>query len=144
MHIPYQGAAPALQATAGNQVQVASVALPPAVPLVKGGTVKALAVTSLKRIPTLPDVPTVAESGFPGFEDYTWVGVFAPAKLPPDIAARLNSAVNDALKKPEFRERLAGAGLDVRGGTPAEFSRYFGDEVTKWGRIVKQTGVTPQ
>jgi tripartite-type tricarboxylate transporter receptor subunit TctC len=144
VHIPYQGAAPALQATAGNQVQVASVALPPAVPLVKGGTVKALAVTSLKRIPTLPDVPTVAESGFPGFEDYTWVGVFAPAKLPPDIAARLNSAVNDALKKPEFRERLAGAGLDARGGTPAEFARYFGEEVTKWGRIVKQTGVTPQ
>ncbi|WP_168708560.1 tripartite tricarboxylate transporter substrate binding protein [Hydrogenophaga sp. PAMC20947] len=143
-HIPYQGAAPALQATAANQVQVASVALPPAIPLVRSGMVKGLAVTSLKRNPSLPDVPTVAESGFPGFEDYTWVGLFGPAKLPADIATRINGIVNEALAKPQYRERLAAAGLDAKAGSSAEFGSYLGKEVTKWGGIIKQTGVSPQ
>ena len=143
-HIAYKGAGPALQAAAGNQVQIASVALPPAIPLVRSGKIKGLAVSSAKRHPALPDVPTVAESGFPGVEDYTWVGLFAPAKLPADVVATLNTAVNEALKQPEFKERLAGAGLDAKGGTPADFSTYLGSEVTKWGRIVKQTGVEPQ
>lgn len=144
VHVPYQGAAPALNATVANQVPVASVALPPAVPLVKGGKVKALAVTSLKRLPQLPDVPTVAESGFPDFEDYTWVGLFAPRGLPADIVARLNAACNEALRQPEFQARLAAAGLDATPGTPAEFADYVKNEVAKWGRIVKETGVAPQ
>ena len=144
VHIPYQGAAPALQATAANQVQIASVALPPAIPLIRGGLVKGLAVTSLKRIPSLPDVPTVAEAGFPGFEDYTWVGVFAPAKISPDVVARVNAVVNDALKTAKIHDQLAAAGLDARGGTPASFSDYVNREVTKWGRIVKETGVSAQ
>ena len=143
-HIPYQGAAPALQATAANQVQVASVALPPAIPLVRSGMVRGLAVTSLKRNPSLPDVPTVAESGFPGFEDYTWVGLFAPARLSPDIVKRINGIVNDALANPQYRERLSAAGLDAKPGSPGEFGAYLNKEVTKWGAIIKQTGVSPQ
>lgn len=143
-HIPYQGAAPALQATAANQVQVASVALPPAIPLVRSGMVKGLAVTSLKRNSSLPDVPTVAESGFPGFEDYTWVGLFGPAKLSPEIVKRINGIVNEALANPQYRDRLAAAGLDAKPGTPGEFGGYLNKEVTKWGAIIKQTGVSPQ
>ena len=144
VHIPYQGAAPALLATAANHVQIASVALPPAIPLVRGGKVKALAVTSLKRNPSLPDVPTVAESGFPGFEDYTWVGLFAPANLPPDLVARLNTVVNEALKTPKMRTQLATVGLDAKGGSPAEFKDYLNREVVKWGQVIKETGVEQQ
>jgi tripartite-type tricarboxylate transporter receptor subunit TctC len=144
VHVPYQGAAPALQATVANQVPLASVALPPAVPLVKAGKVKALAVTSLKRIEALPNVPTVAEAGFADFEDYTWVGLLGPAKLPPEIAARINAAIVDALRTPELREKLAAAGLEPLPGTPASFADYLKREVAKWGRIVKETGVSPQ
>jgi tripartite-type tricarboxylate transporter receptor subunit TctC len=144
VHIPYKGAAPALLATAANQVQIASVALPPAIPLVIGGKVKALAVTSLKRNPSLPDVPTVAESGFPGFEDYTWVGLFAPANLPPELVARLNTAVGEALKSPKMLKVLATVGLDAKGGSPAEFKDYLNREVDKWGQVIKETGVEPQ
>jgi tripartite-type tricarboxylate transporter receptor subunit TctC len=144
VHVPFQGAGPALNATLANQVPLASVALPPAVPLVKAGKVKALAVTSLKRVAQLPDVPTVAESGYPDFEDYTWVGVFGPARLPAEVVARLNGAINEALRDPAFRERLLAAGLEALPGTPAEFGAYLQREVLKWGRIVKETGVGQQ
>jgi len=144
VHVPYQGAAPALQATVANQVSIASVALPPAVPLVKAGRVKALAVTSLKRIEALPNVPTVAEAGFPDFEDYTWVGLFAPARLPADIVTRLNSIVVEAVRTPELRDKLTAAGLEVQTGTPAAFGEYLQREVVKWGRLVKATGVSTQ
>ena len=144
VHVPYQGAAPALNATVANQVPIASVALPPAVPLIKSGKVKALAVTSLKRLQQLPEVPTVAESGFPDFEDYTWVGLFGPAKLATEIVARLNTACNEALRQADFRERLLTAGLEATPGTPAEFADYLKREVLKWGRIVRDTGIGQQ
>lgn len=144
VHVPYQGAAPALNATMAGQVPLASVALPPAVPLVKAGKVKALAVTSLKRIASLPQVPTVAESGFPDFEDYTWVGLFGPIGLPAEVVARLNAACNDALRHADLRDKLANAGFETSPGTPAEFADYVKREVAKWGRIVKSTGVAQQ
>jgi tripartite-type tricarboxylate transporter receptor subunit TctC len=143
VHVPYQGAAPALQAAVANQVQVASVALPPAVPLVRGGRVKALAVTSAKRIEALPDVPTVAESGFPGVVDYTWVGLLGPAKMPAELVTRINGILADALRTPEMRQRLAAAGMEPQPGTPAAFDDYLKSEVTKWGAIIKDTGVEP-
>jgi tripartite-type tricarboxylate transporter receptor subunit TctC len=144
VHVPYQGAAPALQATVANQVPLASVALPPAIPLVKAGKVKALAVTSLKRNAALPDVPTVAESGFADFEDYTWVGLFGPARLPADIVNRLNTIVGDVVRTPELQARLAAAGLEPLPGAPAAFADYVKGEVVKWGRIVKATGVSAE
>ena len=144
VHIPFQGASPALAATMGNQVEIASVALAPAVPLVKSGKVKALAVTSLKRIDALPGVPTVAESGFPGFEDYTWVGLLGPAKLPASVVSRMNSIIVEALRTPEFKEKLAAVGMEGQPGTPAAFADYLKREVSKWGQIVKETGVAPQ
>lgn len=144
VHVPFQGAAPALNAAMANQVTVASVALPPAVPLVKGGKVKALAVTSAKRLAQLPDVPTVAESGFPDVEDTTWVGLFAPRGLPAEVAARLNGLCNEALRGAELRDKLAVAGLEATPGTSAEFAAHLQREIQKWARIVKETGVSPQ
>jgi tripartite-type tricarboxylate transporter receptor subunit TctC len=147
VHVPFQGAAPALNATVANQVPLASVALPPAVPLVKAGKVKGLAVTSLKRLAQLPEVATVAESGVPGsadFEDYTWVGLFGPAKLPTEVVNRLNASANEVLRQADFRERLLAAGLEATPGTPGEFADYLKREVAKWGRIVKNTGVSQQ
>jgi tripartite-type tricarboxylate transporter receptor subunit TctC len=144
VHIPYQGAAPAIAAAMGNHVTLASVALPPAVADIKAGKLKGLAVTSLERVGALPDVPTVAESGFPGFEDYTWVGLFGPANLAPSIARRLNAAIDDALRSSEVRDNLAAMGFEAKPGTQAEFDAYLRAELAKWGKIVKDTGITAQ
>ena len=140
-HIPFQGAGPALAATMGGQVEMASVALPAAVEMVKGGKVRGLAVTSNKRVASMPDVPTVAESGFPGFEDYTWVGVFAPSKTPPEIVNYLNLEISKILRSSDFQAKLAGVGFEPVGGTPKEAGDYLKVEITKWAKIIKETGV---
>jgi len=139
-HIPFQGAGPALNATMGGQVEMASVALPAAVEMVKGGKVRGLAVTSNKRVAALPDVPTVAESGFPGFEDYTWVGVFAPSKTPPDVVQHLNSEINKILRTADFQAKLAGVGFEPVGGSTKEAADYLKTELAKWAKVVKETG----
>ncbi|WP_158236142.1 tripartite tricarboxylate transporter substrate binding protein [Limnohabitans sp. JirII-31] len=139
-HIPFQGAGPALNATMGGQVEMASVALPAAVEMVKGGKVRGLAVTSNKRVAALPDVPTVAESGFPGFEDYTWVGVFAPSKTPPDVVQHLNSEINKILRSADFQGKLAGVGFEPVGGSTKEAADYLKAELAKWAKVVKETG----
>ena len=139
-HVPFAGAGPALTSTIGGQVELASVALPAAVEMVKGGKVRGLAVTSAKRVPFLPDVPTVAESGFPGFEDYTWVGVFAPAGTPVAIINKINAETEKILRVPEFQTKLANLGFEPRGGSPADADKYLKSELTKWARVVKATG----
>ena len=139
-HVPFQGAGPALAATMGGQVELASVALPAAVEMVKGGKVRGLAVTSAKRVAAIPDVPTVAESGFPGFEDYTWVGVFAPKATPVEIVQKLNGEIEKILRKPEFQTRLANVGFEPVGGTTEQASAYLKTELQKWAKVVKETG----
>jgi len=139
-HVPFAGAGPALTSTIGGQVELASVALPAAVEMVKGGKVRGLAVTSAKRVPFLPDVPTVAESGFPGFEDYTWVGVFAPAGTPVAVINRINAETEKILHQPEFQTKLANLGFEPRGGSPADADKYLRSELIKWARVVKATG----
>ncbi len=139
-HIPFQGAGPALNATLGGQVEMASVALPAAVEMVKGGKVRGLAVTSNKRVAALPDVPTVAESGFPGFEDYTWVGVFAPSKTPAEVVQHLNSEINKILRSADFQAKLAGVGFEPVGGSTKEVADYLKTELAKWAKVVKETG----
>ena len=139
-HIPFQGAGPALNATLGGQVEMASVALPAAVEMVKGGKVRGLAVTSNKRVAALPDVPTVAESGFPGFEDYTWVGVFAPSKTPPEVVQHLNSEINKILRSADFQAKLAGVGFEPVGGSTKDAADYLKTELAKWAKVVKETG----
>jgi tripartite-type tricarboxylate transporter receptor subunit TctC len=140
-HIPFQGAGPALAATLGGQVEMASVALPAAVEMVKGGKVRGLAVTSAKRVASLPDVPTVAESGFPGFEDYTWVGVFAPSKTSPEVVTYLNSEIGKILRSADFQAKLAGVGFEPVGGSPKEAGDYLKAEINKWAKIIQETGV---
>ena len=140
VHIPYPGAGPALNAVMGGQVELGSVALAPAVPLVRSGKVRALAVSSAKRVAALPDVPTIAESGYPGFEDNTWVGLFVPVGTPPAIVDRLNAAVAAVLAQPDLKERLAGLGFEPDGGSPGEFARYISAEVRKWAKVIRETG----
>jgi tripartite-type tricarboxylate transporter receptor subunit TctC len=142
--IPYQGAAPAIAAVMGGHVTLGSVALPPALADIKAGKLKGLAVTSLKRVDVLPDLPTVAESGFPGFESYTWIGLLGPANLAPAIVSKLNAAVNDALRSNKVRENLAAMGFEAKPGTPAQFDAYLHEEVSRWGKIVRDTGIVLQ
>ncbi len=140
-HIPFQGATPALQASMASQVEMASVALPAAVEIVKSGRVKAMAVTSLKRNTSLPDVPTLAEAGFPGFVDYTWVGLFFPAKTSPEIVKRMNQEMSVLLKNPDFLSKLNAVGFEPVGGTPQEAAEYLHAELAKWSKVIKDIGM---
>jgi tripartite-type tricarboxylate transporter receptor subunit TctC len=126
----------------GDQIQLASVALPAAISLVKANKVKALAVTSARRVSSLPEVPTVAELGYPGFSFATWVGVFAPAKTPQDIVRRLNSELNLTLFIPEFQQQLDQAGFSPIGGSLDKSSDYLKSELLKYAKVVKETGIT--
>jgi tripartite-type tricarboxylate transporter receptor subunit TctC len=114
--------------------------MPPAVGHVRGGRVRAIAVTSAQRSPALPDVPTVNEQGFSGFDDLTWIGFFAPAGMPQDLVGRINTEIGRALAAQEVRERLATVGLDWKANTPGEFAAFLRDEVRKWAQAVKDSG----
>jgi tripartite-type tricarboxylate transporter receptor subunit TctC len=139
-HVPYKGSAPALVDLAGGQVQLMFDNLPSALALIKGGKLKALAVTSLQRSAALPDVPTVAESGLPGFEASSWFGLLAPAGTPKDIIAKLNSEVAKWLATPEAKEKLAAQGAIPAGLPPEEFARHIATETVKWQKVVKDSG----
>jgi len=139
-HVPFQGAGPALNAAMAGTTQLASVALPAAVELVKSGRVRGLVVTGAKRSAALPDVPTVAESGFPGFEDVTWVGVFAPARTPEAIQQRINAEVAKIQRDPDFQAKLAAAGFEPLGGSLPQARDYLRSEIGKWARVVRETG----
>ncbi len=139
-HVPYKGGAPALSAAVSGEVEVTSVALAAAVPLVKAGRLRGLAVTSSTRAAVLPSVPTVAELGFLGFEHYTWVGVFVPNGTSASIVSRINAGVNQLLTQPEVRERLTTLGFGPVGGTQQSFAHYLKEEVAKWAKVVRETG----
>jgi tripartite-type tricarboxylate transporter receptor subunit TctC len=141
LHAPYKGAGPALNGALTGEIQFASVAMPAAVPLIKGGKLQGLAVTSVKRTSVLPDVPTVAESGFAGFEDYTWVGVFVPAGTPKAVISRINTDIESLLQQPAVRDQLAAVGFDPVGGNPESFARYLKQEIAKWATVVRETGI---
>jgi len=141
LHAPYKGAGPALNGALTGEIQFASVAMPAAVSLIKGGKLQGLAVTSVKRTGALPEVPTVAESGFAGFEDYTWVGVFVPTGTPKAVVTRIHADIESLLQQPAVREQLAVLGFDPVGGSPESFARYIKQEIAKWGTVVRETGV---
>ena len=113
-----------------------------ALPHLKSGNPRPIAVASAKRLPQLPDVPTFAESGFPGLEAESWNGLFAPAKTPPEILARLNAEVNKALTAPDVRETLVSQGAVIVGGSSADFRQYVGHEVVRWGKLLKNLKVS--
>lgn len=139
-HVPFQGGSPAVTAAAGGQVQIACVALPSAVEMVKSGRVRGLAVTGARRVASLPDVPTVAESGYPGFDENTWTAVFAPAGTPADIVGKLNAEINAILRTADFQARLAAVTFDAVGGTPADAAAFVKRELVKWPKLVRETG----
>jgi tripartite-type tricarboxylate transporter receptor subunit TctC len=140
MHVPYKGAGPAVNAALANEVPAVAVAMPTAVAGIKAGRLRGLAVTSRARVAALPEVPTVQEAGFPGFEDDTWIGLFVPAGTPAGIVTKINADVNAFLALPETRERLVALGFEPVGGTPEGFAAYLKAEVAKWARVVKETG----
>jgi len=139
-HIPYSSAAPAMLAVAAGQVPVGLTAMPPTVPLIKSGKIKGIAVTSPQRMPSLPDVATVAESGFPGYEDYTWIAFFAPTGTPKAYVSKLNHSIAAVLAIPDTKERLAVLGFDPVSNTPEQFTEYIKVEVTKWAKVIKESG----
>ncbi len=141
VHVAFKGGAPALAAVLGNQVELLSASGSAALPLIKQGRMKALAVSSLKRTATLPEVPTVSESGFPGFEERSWVGYFAPARTPAAIVARLNREINQALAHPDVKSRFIAQGMELHPGSVADFARHVRAEVAMWAKIIKTTGV---
>ena len=139
-HVPYKGSAPALADLVRGQVQLMFDNLPSSLGLIKGGKLRAIAVTSTTRSSALPDVPTIAESGLPGYEASSWFGVLAPARTPPAIIDKLNAAIGAWLASPEAKEKLASQGAVAAGGTPADFARYIASETVKWAKVVKASG----
>ena len=141
IHVPYKGGGPALTELLGGQAQALfSIALT-AIPQVKGGRVRALAITSAKRSALAPELPTVAESGFPGFEAIGWFGWVAPAKMPNEIVVRFNREIVRILNLPEMQERLRQLGADPVGNSPAEFAAFIKSEHDKWAKVIKQANI---
>lgn len=139
-HIPYKGATQGINDVIGGQVQIYVSSIPTLIGHIKSGKMRAVAVTSAKRVDDLPQVPTVAESGYKGFEAVTWFGVLGPANLPKDITAKLNAEINKALQTPELQKKLSDQGADVAGSTPEQFAKLVRDDITRWGKVVKDSG----
>jgi tripartite-type tricarboxylate transporter receptor subunit TctC len=143
-HVPYRGAAPAIIGTISNEVQIATPSLPAALAQVQAHSLRALAVMSPQRLPTLPDVPTVAELGFPKATVQGWVGLHAPAGTPPAVVKALETAVARALQSPELRSRLAQLGADVSAETGAAYGKLVAEETARWKQVVEAAGIPPQ
>jgi tripartite-type tricarboxylate transporter receptor subunit TctC len=142
VHVPYKGGHPALTEVLGGQVQGMFAAVPTSQASIKAGKVRALGVTSLKRSPKLPDVPTIAESGVPGFSVTSWYGLCAPAAVPKPILARLHDDLVKVLAMPDTQQRLSEQGIDVTPSSPEEFAEFIKSEVAKWAKVVKEAGIS--
>ena len=139
-HVPYKGSSSALPDVMSGQVNVMFDNAPSVMPQIKGGKLKAIAVTSSKRSPALPNVPTIAESGLPGFEATSWFGVLAPAGTPKEIVDKLSHAIAKALQTPEMKDRLAAQGAEAVGNTSEQFAAHIKAEIDKWAKVVKASG----
>ena len=142
VHVPYKGGAPAMIDLIAGQVQLVFSSAPTAVPQVKAGKVRALAVTTLKRSTVLPELPTIAESGLPGYEADNWYGVVTTAGTPRPIVDYLNAEISRALQTAEVRQLLFNQGLEVKTSTPAEFGAYMKSEFEKWAKVIKDAGIS--
>ena len=139
-HVPFRGTGPALQAVIGGHVPMAFNPPSPLIPHIQSGAIRPVAITTLKRTTVLPEVPTVAESGFPGFEAMTWHALVAPAGTPKEIVAALHAATAATVNDPDVRKALTDLGVDVVGGTPDELRAYLKSEIPKWAEVVKTSG----
>jgi tripartite-type tricarboxylate transporter receptor subunit TctC len=140
VHIPYKGSAQALTDLMAGQVSVMWDNLPASMPYIKAGRLRAIAITTAARYPGLPQLPTIAESGVPGYEASAWFGIVAPAAMPREAVARLNAEVNRAINLPDMKERFALQGATPAPGTPEDFGAWIRAEIAKWGKVVKASG----
>ena len=141
VHVPYKGSVPATADLVAGHLQVGTPTLPAALPYVKSGQLRVLAVTSGRRWPTLPDVPTLAESGVPGYEMTLWTGLMAPAGTPQDVVTQLHRETVEVLATPQVREAIGRQGGEINTGGPAEFGALIRSDLAKWQRVVKQAGI---
>ncbi len=139
-HVPYKGAAQALTDVISGTVELYMSSVPTLLGQIKQGKLRPLAVTSAKRVDDLPNVPTINESGYKGFDAVTWFGFLAPAGTPKDVVAKLNAEFNKALQQPDLRKKLGDEGADAAGGTPEKFAALIKDEIPRWGKVVKESG----
>lgn len=143
-HVVYKGSAPALNDLMGGHIQVMFDNVPSAAPLAAAGKLRGLAVTSAKRTPLAPQIPTVAETAVPGFESLSWIAVYAPAGTPAAVVRQLNEAISAAMKHPKLLATFQKAGLDPVGGTPEDLARYQSAEIAKWAKVVKTINFVPE
>ncbi len=141
VHIPYKGGAPAVMDMLAGQTSLMFGSMPTVIQFARNGKLRAIAVTGAKRAPATPDIPTVAESGVPGYEVTAWYGVSAPAKTPPAVVERLNSEMLRALKLPDVREQLKSQGADPVGSTPAQYTAFMQNEISKWAKVIAAAGI---
>jgi tripartite-type tricarboxylate transporter receptor subunit TctC len=144
VQVPYKGGGPALIDVLGGQIPMMFVTIPPALPHVKAGKLRPLMFTSAKRAPTLPDVPTAAESGIPGVEFNEWQAILAPRGTPKDIVMRLNIEINKVLVMPDVKERMAGLGAEFAGGTPERLEAHIASELARWPVVIKKSGISTE
>ena len=142
-HIPYKGDAPALQDLLGGRLGASVDPVAPALPHIKAGKLRAIAIASPQRYSMLPDVQTLAEQGFKGADAFAWFGLLAPTGTPPEVIAKLNGEVNLALKQPEISEKLVGLGMTPVGGTPEQFGAFIRADIEKWGKLIHARGIKP-
>ncbi len=140
-HIPYKGSAPAVTDLIGGQVQAMFDNVPNVIQHIKAGRLRALGITSTKRSPAMPDLPTIDEAGVPGYQVSVWFGVVAPAATPKDVVAKLNTEINRILGLPEVKERFSQGGIDIVGGASDLFDKHVREQVTTWGRVVKEGNI---
>ena len=144
IHVPYKGSGPMLTDLIGGQIQYSFDTMTAATPHVKSGKAIAIAQTRLQRVKAYPNVPTMSESGFPGFEATTWYGLVGPAKMPAAMAKRMNEDMNKVMLMPEVVEKLEASGASEGGGSPEKFGEFMRTEQVKWARVIKQAGVRPE
>ena len=143
-HVPYKGGVPAINDAISGQIMMASVSLPALSPFVKAGRLRGIAVTSAKRSSYMPDLPTIAEQGYPGFDVNYWLGLMGPAGLPPAVVARINREVNTAMQAADVREQFIAQGAEPAGGTQQQFADLIQREIKEWADVVRKVGIKPQ
>jgi tripartite-type tricarboxylate transporter receptor subunit TctC len=144
LFVPYKGEGPAVADAMGGQISLVFANLPVALPHARGGKLRGIAVTSAQRVATASDIPTVAESGLPGFEAFTWFGFFAPGATPREVITKLNADSVAALNVPEVKEKMANQGLFVTASSPQDFEAFVKKEIPRWAKVVKDAGIKPQ
>jgi tripartite-type tricarboxylate transporter receptor subunit TctC len=143
-HVPYKGAAPAVADTIGGHAHMTFAPAPASLALVQANRLRLLAVTTARRFSGLPDVPTIAEAGVPGYELTSWVGLLAPAATPPAVLARIHATLLESLRSPGVRDVLAKSGAEPLGNSPEEFAQALRREIPKWGKVIKAAGIKPE